>query len=126
MLVTGIGFFGGVGLLPHEVTYGPEPNAFPRREELLGVIPSVKAYAEAIGLYYAVELAKGWLYPASVPVAVNGAATSVVVIDEVRWIGQYEVDALVGKRFHHVNAVAVYDLVYVVVNWFIGHMIMSG
>src|SRR5439155_25949834 len=71
----------------------PAPGA----EKIVGAIPAVEAYAEAIVFESSVDFAEGGSNPRSGRVAGNAAPAAVAVADYIRRVGQHEGGAPCGK-----------------------------
>jgi hypothetical protein len=83
----------------------------PGGKKFVRLAPAVETDAEAVRFEHAVDFGKGWLQPGRVVVVGDAAALAVVVPDEVRRIGQHEIDTALGQVFEHLRAIAVDDAI---------------
>src|SRR5436309_4392616 len=80
----------------------PAPGA----EKIVGAIPAIEAYTEAIVFERSVDFAEGWSNPRGRGVAGNGAPAAVAVGDHIRRVGQHEGGTLCGELRQDSQAVA--------------------
>ena len=109
---------GGVILVPDDMSDGREASAFPGVEKSVDAVPAVERNAEGVGLQDAVEVVEG-AEDAFRPAVVGDRSTGAVpVADEIRRVGQDEVNALVCDGLEDLGAIAVDDAVFHVVSPF--------
>src|SRR5437867_1085387 len=93
------------------MAHGSEATCLPCLHEALDPRPTVKRNAKAVGLQEATKLAEAWTKPGVGIVVEATAPVARFVADEIRRVGDDEVNAFRGHRLHDGNAIAVDDLV---------------
>ena len=105
MAVADIGGFGRVSFGEHQMPDHAEPGTFPRGHKTIDAVPAIKTDHQRVLFEYAVHLIAGRLKPVVSFVAGEGAAGTVTEADQVRGIGQNEIDGAIGKAAHNIDTV---------------------
>jgi len=69
-----------------------ESRSRPRGKELVGTVPGVETDAETAEFQKTIHFGECWSKPSGVVVVRNTTAVSVTVVDEIRRIGEDEID----------------------------------
>lgn len=118
MKAFGVAFTGTVGFCPHKVADRPESAVFPGRHEQIYPWPPIKGGEEAVRLEHPVQLSEGRLHPGRAVVVRASPAVPGRVVDQVRGVGDDEVDAFVRKLQQKSGAVGAKHLVCECRYWF--------
>lgn len=100
-----------VALVPDDVSHNAEVGLGPRAEEGGATPPSVERHAERVGLEYSIDIDERPENALGVAVIGNRAPTAIAIPNEVRWVGNHEIDTVARKRLQDLRAVSVDDLV---------------
>src|SRR5882672_1728 len=91
------------------VTGHAKASFTPRRKKAVGNLPAVERHAKPVPAEDAIDFPKSRLQPGVVVVVGNGAAIPRRIVNEIRRIGEYEIDARLAHLPQQVYAVGVED-----------------
>lgn len=99
----------GVGLGENQVTDNEETRFLPGLHEHVHAVPAVETDRQAVIFQHPVHFPARRQHPVAVYVIRNGAPGPVIKADQVRRIGENEINAFVRKTAHNLYAVAVHE-----------------
>lgn len=105
MAVADIGRFRRVGFSENQMPDHAEPGTFPRGHEAIDAVPAVEAHHQRVFFEDAIHLIAGRLEPFVGFVTGNTAAGTVTKPDQIRGIGEDEINGAIRKGGHNIDAV---------------------
>src|ERR1039457_4732736 len=75
-------------------------------KEFIDSAPSVEHHSDPILLENSVGFSHCGYQPIAIRVILNGATCAVLVVHQIRWIGEYEIDAVCWHLAHDLNAIS--------------------
>ncbi|MNP44251.1 hypothetical protein D3C76_1381040 [compost metagenome] len=106
MAIADIGFFGGVAFGEDKVADHFKPGGFPLGQKTVHAVPAVETDHQRVVFEYAIHFAARRLQPFVCHITGYRAPLAVAKADEVRRIGQDEIDGFVRECGHNLDGIA--------------------
>lgn len=87
------------------MTNNAEPGLFPRSHKAIDAVPAVEAHHQRVFFQHAIHLMAGGLQPFIGFIAGDGTPLTVTKTDEIWRVGQNEIDSIIRKAGHDMDAI---------------------